>query len=74
MKEHDLQRPEPFAFKVYFSKAFEHMDMRVKLKISSKGMARGDNGRKEMPFFAPGKQSLTGGSKEAVKQESILIE
>jgi len=49
------------------------MDVRVKLKISSKGMARGDNGRKEMSFLALGEYRLAGGSKEAVKQESILI-
>jgi len=49
------------------------MNVRVKLKISSKGVATRDNGWKKMSFFAPGKQGLTGGSKEAIKQESIFI-
>jgi len=48
--------------------------VRVKLKISSGGVGRDNDGRKEMCFFRPGKHCLTGGSKEAVKQESIFIE
>jgi len=49
------------------------MDVRMKLKISPGGMARWNNGRKEMSFFTPGKHCLTGGSKETVKQEPIFI-
>jgi len=47
--------------------------VRVKLKISSKGVITRDNGWEKVFFFAPGKQGLPGGSKEAVKQESIFI-
>jgi len=43
------------------------MDVRMKLKISSGSMARGDNGRKKMSFFAPRKHGLAGGPKETVK-------
>jgi len=49
------------------------MDVAMELKISAEGMARGNNGRKEMSFFRPGKHGLTRGLKEAVKQESIFI-
>jgi len=31
---------EPFAFKIYSSRADKYMDVRVELKISSRGMGR----------------------------------
>jgi len=49
------------------------MEVRMKLEVSAEGMARGNHGREEMSFFRPGKYSLAGGLKEAVKQESIFI-
>jgi len=64
---------ESFALKVYSSGAYEHMDVRMKLKISPGGMARGNNGRKEMSFFTPGKYGVAGGPKETVKQEPTFI-
>jgi hypothetical protein len=49
------------------------MEVGMKLKISAGGMGRGNKDRKEMSFFRPRKYSHAGGSKEAVKQESIFI-
>ena len=47
--------------------------MRMKLKISSGGVTRGNNGRKEMSFLRPGKHCLRRGPKKATKQESALV-
>jgi len=49
------------------------MDMRMKLKISSGGVTRGNNGREKMSFFRPGKYRLTGGLKKTIKQEPAFI-
>ena len=46
----------------------------MKLKISSEGMEKGNNGRKEMSLFGPGKYCLSKGLKKAVEQESTFIE
>jgi len=46
----------------------------MKLKISSEGMEKGSNGRKEMSLFGPGKYCLSRGLKKAVEQESTFIE
>jgi hypothetical protein len=62
-----------FTLKVYSPRAHEHMDVRMKLKIPSEGVATANDGGKEMPFFRPGKHRLTGGLKEAIEQESIFI-
>jgi len=43
------------------------MDVRVKLKISFEGMARGNNGREEMSLFGLGKYYLSRGLKKAVE-------
>jgi len=50
------------------------MEVRMKLKISSEGMARGNHGRKEMSLFGPGKYCLSRGLKKVVEQESTFIE
>ena len=49
------------------------MDVRMKFEISAKGMATGNDGRKEMSLFRPGKHCFSRGPKKAAKQESVLI-
>ncbi len=73
MKEDDLQR-----FSLLLSRSIppELMSiwmLRMKLKVSSGGMARGNNGRKEMSFLTPGKHCFTRGPKERGQQESVFI-
>ena len=50
------------------------MDVRMKFEISAKGMATGNDGRKEMSLFRPGKHCFSRGPKKAAKQESALVQ
>ena len=50
------------------------MNVRVKLEISTRGMARGNDGWKEMSLIRPGKHCFSRGRKKAAKQESALVQ
>jgi len=50
------------------------MDVRMKLEVSARGMASGNDSREEMSFLRPGKHRLSRGRKKAAKQESAFVQ